>query len=255
MHAGTGSMHSELLTAVESIQSGIMPPATQALRHYDFELQHGVRSYQLRFLDYPGELFRKVFYDMAVDSDESRELYNASIAADGVIVLADPRSIVDGTWDIDYAMTNLLRFYDTNGRKRPQIVLAFTKRDETYMLVKRSITAFVRSHLPHLWDTLRRGMRLMHFSSITKSANGVELASPQVVAAPLKAVIAAIEAKHAASNRRRHIRWLKWNLVAGRCALVVLMALTILVAFIIGVRCRHRVNSSPPNHVSEVNPV
>ena len=192
---------------------------------------------------------------MTVDSDESRELYNVCIAADGVIVLADPRSIVDGTWDIDYAMTNLLTFYDSDGRKRPEIVLAFTKRDETYTLVKHSITAFVRSHLPHLWHTLKRGMRLMHFSSITKTTDGVELASPPTVGAPLEAVIAAIEAKQAASDRRRDLRCLKRNLVAKRCALVALVLLTILGAFIFGVRCRHRAHSSPPNHVSEVNPV
>src|SRR3990172_10772264 len=150
MRAGSGTLHSELLKSAEDIQAGNFPPATQALKHYDFELRHNSMLLHLRFLDYPGELFRKVFYDMAVDSNEARQLYEACTAANGVIVLADPQSTVDGTWDIDYAITNLLRFYKSNGRRRPQFVLAFTKRDQTQALVKGSVTEFVRKRLPHL---------------------------------------------------------------------------------------------------------
>jgi hypothetical protein len=85
-------MHTELLGSVEALKRGTMPPATQALRPYEFELERNGQKYHLRCLDYPGELFRRVFFDLAIDSDEARELMRFCEDAAGVIVLADPAS-------------------------------------------------------------------------------------------------------------------------------------------------------------------
>lgn len=249
IRASTGSMHSELLAAGEQLLSGTLPAATQALRHYEFELRKGEREYDLRFLDYPGELFRKVFYDALVDSDEARELYDVSTSADGVIALVDPKSIHDGTWDIDYALSNLLRFYRSNGRKHPHFVLAFTKRDETEKVVGDSASSFLKDHLPHLAAELGDSLRLQHFCSIRIRNGNITLAQPETVTAPLRAVIDAMETEHVVQTRRAYVRRLSWQRTFTRCAAVLLIAALLVVAFSTGVICRAK-----PDGGSSLNP-
>lgn len=238
IRAATGSMHSELQAAGEQLLAGELPPATQALRHFEFELRKGERSYDLRFLDYPGELFRKVFYDALVDSDEARELYDVSTSADGVIALVDPKSIGDGTWDIDYALSNLLRFYRSNGRKQPHFVIAFTKRDETEELVGNSASSFLKERLPHLAAELGDSLRLQHFCSIITRKGTVTLAQPETVTAPLRSIIDAMETEHVDQARRTYMRRLSWQRTLIRCAVVLFIAALFFAAFATGVVCR-----------------
>lgn len=238
IRAASGTVHTELLAAAEQVRFGNMPPATQALRHLDFELDHGGRIYYLRFLDYPGELFRKVFYESVVDTDEARELYNASTSANGVIALADPESILDRTWDIDYAMTNLLRFYTSRGFQKPKFLLAFTKRDKTEALVGGSVVSFVKSHLPHLAAELGEGIRLQHFCSVVINNGHVSFSSPETVSAPLRSVIQAIEAKRSSEGRAVFMRRLAWKRTLLKGLLSSLALLGILAAFAMGIVCR-----------------
>jgi hypothetical protein len=156
MRAGSGGMHAELLANVAALQTGTVPPATQALKHYEFELEYQGRNYQLRYLDYPGEVFRKVFFDLAIDSDESRELTQICESASGVLVLIDPQSVFDNASDIDYSLSNLIRFYDARPEK-PQFVLAFTKRDINQELITETLSRFVRTRLPHTARMRKRG--------------------------------------------------------------------------------------------------
>jgi len=238
IRAASGVVHSELLAAAEQIRVGNMPPATQALRHLEFELDHFGRTYYLRFLDYPGELFRKVFYDSVVDSDEARELYDASTTADGVIALADPESILDRTWDIDYALTNLLRFYASRGRKQPKFVLAFTKRDRTEKLVGGRVTSFVKNHLPHLAADLGEGMRLQHFCSVINTNGQITFSQADTVTAPLRSVVEAIEVERACERRETYLRRIRWRRAILRGLLAVLALLMIVATFALGVVCR-----------------
>jgi len=238
IRAATGTMHQELLGSAEQIRMGVLPPATQALRHYEFELEYGFKRYSLRFLDYPGELFRKVFYEGIVDSNEARELYSLSTSAEGVIALADPKSVLDGTWDIDYALTTLLRFYKTDGRKHPKIVLAFTKRDETELLVGERVSEFVRKNLPHLAGELGRGMRLQHFCSIIKSNGHIQFAQAATVAAPLRSIVDAIENEQSQQRRARFMWWLAWKRALIVCLTIIAVALLVLGAFALGVLTR-----------------
>jgi len=238
MRAATGSMHSDLLALGEQLCQGNMPPATQALRHFEFELKHGARTYSLRFLDYPGELFRKVFYDTAVDSEEARELYDLSTSADGIIALVDPASMLDGTWDIDFALSNLLRFYSSEGRNRPKMVIAFTKRDKTEALVGHRVASFVNRHLPHVASELGRGMRLQHFCSFIESNGGIKLSQADTIAAPLRSVIDAIEVDDAQKRRDYYMRRLAWQRSLTAWAIALLALLAIISAFVLGVVCR-----------------
>lgn len=254
IRAASGSVHSDLLNAAEQIRHGNMPAATQALRHMDFELDHNGRLYFLRFLDYPGELFRKVFYESVVDSDEARELYNASTSANGVIALADPASILDRTWDIDYAMTNLLRFYSSRGFQQPTFLLAFTKRDKTEPLVGASVVSFVKSHLPHLAAELGDGIRLQHFCSVVSNNGHVAFSSPEAVTAPLRSVIQAIERKRNAEGRTVFMRRLAWKQTLLKGLLSVLALTVVVGAFALGIVCRSGHRPTSASEVSNTTP-
>ncbi len=240
IRAATGQVHTDLLTAAEQILLGKMPPATQALRHMEFELDHRGRVYYLRFLDYPGELFRRVFYDSIVDSDEAKLLYEASTGADGVIALADPTSVLDGTWDIDYALSNLIRFYRSNGKKQPKFVLAFTKRDQTELLVGLRIKKFVKDNLPHLASELGNGIRLQHFCSVIAQNGQVSFSQPDTVVAPLRSIIQALEEERYVTGRRLFMRKLAWQRSLIRAFAIIFAILMVFLAFASGVVCRSK---------------
>ena len=238
MRAGSGAMHSELLGLAESIGKGTMPPATQALRHFEFELQHEARIYHLQYLDYPGELFRKVFYDMTIDSDEARELLSICETAAGVLVLVDPRSVVDAGREMDYALSNLFRFYESKP-VCPQFVFAFTKRDQNQDLVGDHLASFVKRRLPHVARLLGRGMRLMHFSSIIKSKQSVQFARPMAVRAALDAILEAIEEQQIDKARVAFMRRLAVKSALTKAGWFLCILISVLCAFLIGVFLRH----------------
>ena len=243
MRASTGTMHSELLESGEQLVAGNLPAATQALRHYEFELSTRQQTYNLRFLDYPGELFRKVFYDALVDTDEARELYDVATSADGVIALVDPQSVLDDTWDIDYALSNLLRFYRTDGRKQPHFVLAFTKRDQTKGLVGDSASTFLREKLPHLAAELGDSLRLQHFCSIVERDGDIGFAKPETVTAPLRSIVDALETERIGQIRHAYLRRISWHRALVRCVVVLLVAGLLVLAFSTGVVCRGQTES------------
>jgi hypothetical protein len=242
MRAGNGTTHSELLKTAEDIVSGHLPPATQALRHYDFELEHNGRLYHLHYLDYPGELFRKVFYEMAVDADEARQLHEICVHAAGVLVLVDPKSVGDLAYDVDYALSNLLRYYRENAAD-PKFVIALTKRDENQDLVKDGVAVFMKHRLPHTARLLGRGARLMHFSSIIRSPLSIQLAGPHVVSAPLESVIAAIHEEAHQEDLLRVLRRATTKAVLRGIAVKLGIGLALLIAaalcFLLGVWARH----------------
>jgi len=248
MRAGNGATHAELLKSADSLAGGKMPPATQALRHYEFELEHNRRLYYVRYLDYPGELFRKVFFDMAVDSDEARELLRTCENAAGVLVLVDPQSVVDEGWETDYALSNLFRFYQSNDAD-PKFVFAFTKRDENHRVVGDHITAFVKQNLPHVSRLLGGGMRMMHFSSIIKSQHSVQLSRADIVKAPLESILGAIEGEQ--TDRARQALQRRWAIrdAIARAGWFLVILICVLCSFTIGVFLRHLVElhrSAPP---------
>jgi hypothetical protein len=244
MRAGDGATHSELLRTADEILSGRLPPATQALRHYDFELEHNGRRYNLHYLDYPGELFRKVFYEMAVDGDEARQFHEICAHAAGVVVLLDPKSIGDITYDVDYAISNLLRYYRAAGSD-PKFVMALTKRDENHDLVKHGVGVFLKCHLPHTARLLGRGARLMHFSSILKSPVSIFFTGPDVVTAPLGSIIAAIDEEVHQAGLARVMRRATIRAVLRGIAVKVVIGIVLLVAtvfsFVLGIWARRLV--------------
>jgi len=239
MRAGTGTMHSELLRSVAELANGNPPAATAALHHYEFEIERGDVTYHLRYLDYPGELFQKVFHNLVLDTDEARELYSYCENAGGVLVLIDPASAVARSAEVDYALSNLIR-YCRAGRDT-EFVIAFTKRDQTEKLVAeyRSLGRFLRKTMPHSYRELSEAARIMHFCSFRRKNDAMVLAQPHTVAAPLIAVLDCVEKRTLARHRRtrRDVRsWLATVKLAGTVILV--FSLTVL-AFLAGVLIRH----------------
>lgn len=237
MRASSGAMHADLLKSTEAMLAGNLPPATQSLRHYEFELEYFGRTFYLRFLDYPGELFQKVFFEMAIDSDEARELYDTCTKADGVILLIDPTAVVEGVYDLDFGISNLFRFYASN-EKTPEFVFAFTKRDTNLKLMDSGINLFVRQHLPHVSRLLGSGMRMLHFSSIIRSKHSVQLSSPDVVKSPLTAILEALQKSRVDAERETFLRRSAWRNAVAIGGWVVVVVICILGMFMIGVFLR-----------------
>jgi hypothetical protein len=238
MRAGSGAMHAELLSSVDALKRGVMPPATQALRPYEFELEHSRRKYHLRCLDYPGELYRRVFFDLAIDTDESRELMRFCEDAAGVIVLADPASIVANPAEMDYCLSNLFRFYQSRP-VMPKFVFALTKRDENSELVGTHVAQFVMRHLPHSARLLGPGMRLMHFSSLAKAHTQVQLANAAVVKAPVEAMLQAIEQEQVDRARQAVLRRASARDALIKAGWFLALFVAVLLAFLAGIYVRY----------------
>lgn len=238
MRAGSGTMHSELLKATETLRRGTMPPATQALRHYEFELEHGGRLYHLQYLDYPGEVFRKAFFEMSIDTDETRELMRICDSAAGVIILVDPKTIVENGDELDFALSNLFRYYGSRTHK-PQFTFALTKRDETEGIVGDHIASFLKRHLPHVARMLGTGMRIMHFSSIVRSSNTVQLARAEAVKKPIEAILEAVEEARIDGARQVFYRRLAVRRSIGRALVFLGLFVAALLTFGAGAWVRH----------------
>lgn len=240
MRASNGTMHSELLGSVESILAGNMPAATASLRHYEFELEHENRIYNLRYLDYPGELFRRVFHEMTIDTDEARELHGYCENAGGVLMLVDPRNVVEASGEADYSLSNLLRFCRSQPTP-PEVVVAFTKRDENRDTVGGHVYSFVKKYLPHTARELKRGIHVMHFCSLIKSDHSVQLANALAVKAPLESILEAMEQQQIDRARRSYVRRLAWRDTFGKVFVVLVVAVATILSFMAGVFLRHLV--------------
>jgi hypothetical protein len=227
MRAANGAMHSELLQSADALLKGTSPPATQALRHFEFELEHEHRPYYVRYLDYPGELYRKVFFDLTIDSKESNALMQMCENATGALVLVDPISAIENPAETDYMLSNMLRFFQTH-MNRPKFTFAFTKRDENATQVGADLTSFVRLNLPHVAKQLGPGMRMMHFASIIRTP---------------ESILYAIEDEQSENERREFMRRLAARKAARSAVTVIAIGLALLSTFFVGALLRQLVET------------
>lgn len=243
IRAGDGTMHAELNRTAEQIVAGTMPPATQALRNLEFELSYGDEVFHLRSLDYPGELFRRVFFDLAVDSDEAREFYRACERASALIVLVDPETVARNPIDMDFALSNLFRYFDGRA-ERVAFVLAFTKRDATEKIVGDSVVRFVRRNLTQTSRLMKRGLRVLHFSSIIKLKDEIQFATGASIRAPLEAVIEQMAERHQRQRREAWNERLRRGKAMRTSAIVAILLFAIIVSFTLGIAARQLVESN-----------
>lgn len=195
MRAADGRMHDELLANFKSIVNGVFPPATQTLRRFEFELEFKGRAYYITFLDYPGELFTRVFHNLVLDSDEARTLNHVFRRAAGIIFLIDPMEFFitkDGP-DLQYTLTSALRSAtsQTRHRRPPRMVVVLTKRDLNHFLVdeKGGAVSFVARRLPKVGQMIR-GLHVLHLSSIQQDTQrGYTPSQPATCLRPIKVIL------------------------------------------------------------------
>ncbi len=215
VRAADGITHANLMNDFASLMQGQWLPATQALRRIDLELQHRGRCIPLTVLDYPGELYRRMFFEKRVDSDELQALYDHIDRALGVILLIDPRDAVGGgeaQLDTEYAAIQVIEHFrgNENGRTLP-LVVVYTKRDENSDLIRRAggVGAFTRSHMPRMWRLLK-DVPLVHLSALRTVPTDAGRRAPWLVSSqeqviiPIRLILERIEA--AESKRRSHLK-------------------------------------------------
>jgi hypothetical protein len=205
IRACDGNTHAALLQDYASLLDGRWLPATQTLREYDLELHHDGRVTPMSVLDYPGELYRRLFFEKRVDGPELDTMYQALRRAMGVILLIDPGDLVkpgEAQVDTEYAAIEVVEHFRGNGAasKPLPMVLVYTKRDENAEMMKRAggLARFTFKYMPRL-ARLVRDVPIVHLSAMrTTESNGRRMpwmtSSEEQVSLPLRLILRQIEA-------------------------------------------------------------
>lgn len=205
VRAGDGNTHAALLRDFSSLAHGEWLPATTGRQEYYLELSYKNKVIPLAVLDYPGELFRQLFFEKRLDNEELESLYQHVSRALGVILLIDPRSIIDaGDAQVDgeYSAIQVVEHVrsGSNGRMLPFVVV-FTKRDENAELIKQhgGLALFTRKFMPRLARILA-GVPIVHLCAVRTNASDGDARTPWMassadqVAIPLRLVLERMEA-------------------------------------------------------------
>ncbi len=205
MRAGDGATHASLLQDYRSLMSGAWLPATQAVRYYDLEVRYRGASIPLMVLDYPGELYRKMFFEKRVDSEELETLFEHIARARGVILLLDPEDLVrpgEAQVDTEYSAIQVVEhFRNSHAGPQPPLVVVFTKRDQNAEIIRQSggLQTFLRKYAPRLTRFID-SVPVVHLTAVrTSSDNGRRVpwaaSSDEQVAIPLRLILKQIEAE------------------------------------------------------------
>lgn len=151
-----GASHVEFIKVVEDLKANTWPPATQGLSENLLELTYNEQKRTIVALDYPGEVFTNAFVK-EVESNETNVLLDHIDHAQALIVLIDPEHIVKGDLhskiDNNYGLLQAVnRIQNWPDGKDVPIVLALTKADKNYYLVKRDggTKQFIVKHMSQL---------------------------------------------------------------------------------------------------------
>ena len=205
IRACDGNTHAALLQDYASLMGGQWLPATQALREYDLELHHDGRVTPMSVLDYPGELYRRLFFEKRVDGPELDTMYQALRRAMGVVLLIDPSDLLkpgEAQIDTEFAAIQVLEHFRNNGSPSQSLplVLVYTKRDENAEMVKRAggLARFTAKYMPRL-ARLIHNVPIVHLSAMrTTESNGRRMpwmaSSEEQVALPLRLILRQIDA-------------------------------------------------------------
>jgi len=248
MRAADGITHAALLRDFSSLLEGRWLAATQALRQMELELIYRNKRIPFTMLDYPGELYRRMFFEKRVDSPEMEVLYEHLSRALGVILLIDPRDVVDGgeaQLDTEYAAIQVVEHFASqfNSDSLP-LVLVLTKRDENQDLIQRSggLAGFVRKYMPRLWKLLN-GVPIVHLSAVRtvptddKNSRVPWLpSSDEQVVIPIRMILNRLEANSAPRPSQLERKWHTLRMRYWQPVLSVLVGVFLfLFFFVVGV--------------------
>ena len=151
-----GMAHQRFMDVLARMEQGQWPEATLAQSWADLEVRYGTRTWTMRLLDYPGEVFRRAFVENA--SDEAATMLRDHVDhAAAVLVLVDPVAALEGsveaTVDAEFGLSEALRRVHAGaGDVDVPVALVLTKCDVALPYVRASGGSrdFVEQHLPGL---------------------------------------------------------------------------------------------------------
>ncbi len=152
-----GESHRTLLEQYASMTRGEWPEGGQGtldVRRLDWSIEYGDATLHLSTMDYPGEVYRKVFYEKRLDQPECVTLFRQVESAMAVMLLLDPMQALADELDIvdlEYSCVQVVEHLRTKGLER-NFVVVLTKRDQNAALLARhgGPRAFLRKRLPRL---------------------------------------------------------------------------------------------------------
>ncbi|MFG0318004.1 MAG: hypothetical protein ACF8XB_12070 [Planctomycetota bacterium JB042] len=152
-----GESHRTLLEQYASMTRGEWPEGGQGtldVRRLDWSIEYRDAMLHLSTMDYPGEVYRKVFFEKRLDQPECVTLFRQVESAMAVMLLLDPMQALADELDIvdlEYSCVQVVEHLRTKGLAR-NFVVVLTKRDQNAALLAQhgGPRAFLRQRLPRL---------------------------------------------------------------------------------------------------------
>lgn len=160
-NATDGASHAALLEHYQSMQRGEWPEGGQGtlqLRKHEWALHYRGLSFHLATMDYPGEVYRKVFFEKRVDTPECEALFRQVEAAVGVMLLVDPEHALRDDAEINDLEFSCLQVVEHMRERGLQdnLVIVLTKRDRNAALLEShgGKHAFLEKFMPRMMEAI-----------------------------------------------------------------------------------------------------
>lgn len=152
-----GESHRVLLEHYASMSRGQWPEGGQGtldVRHHDWSIQYAGATLHLSTMDYPGEIYRKVFFEKRLDQPECLTLFRQVESAMAVMLLLDPSHALADELDIvdlEFSCVQVVEHLREKGLENNFLVV-LSKRDQNASLLAQhgGPRNFVRRRLPRL---------------------------------------------------------------------------------------------------------
>lgn len=162
IEAVDGLTHKAMMENIEMLRAGKWPSSTTGTKYLDFLITVDGRSRPLVSLDYPGEVFRKVFID-GLQTDDVQDLIDHIDRAAAVIILVDPMIVKNAVptiaMDDNYGMAKAIeRIRSWPGGENIPVAIVLTKYDKyrTQIHDFGGAVKFVHHHYKYLVRSTHR---------------------------------------------------------------------------------------------------
>ncbi len=186
--ASSGAAHLQFMRIAEELHAGRWPAATLGNSYAELFIDYGGREFKLTALDYPGELFRKVFMGDSTDPD-ALELAEAIDRAIAAIFLIDPAVVAAGGEEAQedaFGLTQAAaRIRESVGGSEVPIAIVFTKCDLNKALIREAggVRKFALKHFKQLFRSVDR-TSVFASAAVRTAQNSLGKSVPIVVGSP-----------------------------------------------------------------------
>ncbi len=164
-----GQSHAAILRDFQSLRQGQWLGGTIATRKSELQIRFRGCPVTLSTMDYPGEVFQKVFFENRIDTAEQQALLHQVEACMGALLLVDPEHAMRADADLLDVEFSFLQVADHLSERGfgDHMLLLLTKRDRNETLVDSygGPRAFASRHLPRLLRAHPR-LTVVHLSSV-----------------------------------------------------------------------------------------